>query len=192
TRDDDLRHTWQRSLSDLAALRMRIDDVDHGSLPAAGTPWFMTVFGRDTTIVCLQTILLGPEQATSALRLLAALQASGGDPERDLERGKMIHELRRGKAALAWTDRYYGTVAATPLFLILLSELWRWTGDPALALELEDNARRALDWIDGPGDPDGDGFVEYRRRARRGLRNQSWKDSEPSMGFRDGSLADPP
>jgi glycogen debranching enzyme len=192
TRDDDVRHTWLRSLSDLAALRTRIDDLDHGSLPAAGTPWFMTVFGRDTTIVCLQTMLLGQEQATSALRVLAALQSSEDDPERDSEPGKIIHELRRGKAALSFTDRYYGTVDATPLFLVLLSEHWRWTGDPALPRELEAHARRALDWIDGPADPDGDGFVEYHRRARRGLRNQSWKDSEPSMAFRDGSLADPP
>ena len=192
TGDDDVRHTWLRSLSDLAALRTRIDDLDHGTLPAAGTPWFMTVFGRDTSIVCLQSILLGPEQATSALRVLAALQSTEDDPERDSEPGKIIHELRRGKAALAWADRYYGSVDATPLFLILLSELWRWTGDPALARELEGHARRALEWIDGPADPDGDGFVEYHRRARRGLRNQSWKDSEPSMAFRDGGLADPP
>jgi glycogen debranching enzyme len=189
---DDLRHTWTHSVNDIAALRMRVADLDLGRLPAAGTPWFMTVFGRDTSIVCLQTMLFGPELATGTLRVLAALQSSEDDAERDAEPGKIIHELRRGKAAEHWTDRYYGTVDATPLFLILLSELWRWTGDPQLARELEDNARRALDWIDGPGDRDGDGFVEYLRRASHGLRNQSWKDSEDSMVFRDGLLADGP
>ena len=188
----DLDETWQRSVADLAALRMRLPDVDHGLLPAAGTPWFMTVFGRDTLITCLQTMPFGPELATTALHVFAALQATEDDAERDAEPGKIVHELRRGKAALAWTDRYYGTVDATPLFLILLSELWRWTGDPTPARELEANARRALAWIDGPGDLDGDGFVEYHRRARRGIRNQSWKDSDPSMAFRDGTFAESP
>ena len=189
---DDLVHTWNRSLSDLASLRMRVPELDGGELLAAGTPWFMTVFGRDTIVSSLQSLSLGPELAAGTLRVLAATQATADDPERDAEPGKIIHELRRGKAALAWTDRYYGTVDATPLFLVLLSELWRWTGDPALALELEEPARRALDWIDGPADRDGDGFVEYERRAAHGIGNQTWKDSWDSMAFRDGSLAEPP
>jgi glycogen debranching enzyme len=100
--------------------------------------------------------------------------------------------MRRGKAALSWAGRYYGTVDATPLFLVLLSEHYRWTGDTGLMRELEGPARRALSWINGPGDPDRDGFVEYNRRAPRGIRNQSWKDSEISMAFRDGSLAESP
>jgi glycogen debranching enzyme len=189
---NDLSRTWDRSLADLAALRIEDDDFHVGALPAAGTPWFMTVFGRDTVITCLQTLVLGPELATSALLELAATQADEDDPERDAEPGKIIHEMRRGKAARAWTDRYYGTVDATPLFLILLSELWRWTGDPSLAVKLEQNARRALAWIDGAGDRDGDGFVEYLRRAKRGIRHQSWKDSDASMVFRDGAYAEPP
>jgi glycogen debranching enzyme len=189
---DDLVHTWDRSLRDLASLRMRLPEIADGELPAAGTPWFMTVFGRDTIISSLESLLLGPDLATGTLRVLAAMQATSDDAERDAEPGKIMHELRRGKAALAWADRYYGTADATPLFLVLLSELWRWTGDPALALELERPARRALAWIDGAGDPDGDGFVEYRRRAAHGLANQTWKDSEDSMAFRDGSLAEPP
>jgi len=189
---DDLTHTWNRSLADLASLRMRIGEIADGHLLAAGTPWFMTVFGRDTIVSSLQTLLLGPELAAGTLRVLAATQATTDDAERDAEPGKIIHELRRGKAALAWIDRYYGTADATPLFLILLSELWRWTDDPTLPLELEAAARRALAWIDGPADLDGDGFVEYDRRCSHGIRNQIWKDSEDSMAFHDGTLALPP
>jgi glycogen debranching enzyme len=188
----DLVQAWERSLADLASLRMRVPEVADGELLAAGTPWFMTVFGRDTIVSSLQSLLLGPDLATGTLRVLAATQAASDDAERDAEPGKIMHELRRGKAALAWTDRYYGTVDATPLFLILLSELWRWTDDPALPLELEEPARRALAWIDGPGDRDGDGFVEYECRAAHGLRNQTWKDSGDSMAFHDGSLVEPP
>jgi len=188
----DLVQTWDTSVGDLAALRMRSADFDFGRLPAAGAPWFMTVFGRDTLITCLQTLVFGPELAASALRVLAATQAQEDDAERDAEPGKIIHEIRRGKAAVAWTDRYYGTVDATPLFLILLSELWRWSGDDAIVRELEAAAKRALAWIDGPGDRDGDGFVEYERRARRGIDNQSWKDSHVSMAFGDGTQAQAP
>jgi glycogen debranching enzyme len=103
-----------------------------------------------------------------------------------------VHELRRGKTARIWTDRYYGTVDATPLFLVLLSELWRWSGDDGTVLELEQAARRALDWIDSFGDRDGDGFVEYLRRGSHGIDNQNWKDSWNSMVFHDGSLARAP
>ena len=187
---DGLVHTWNTSVADLAGLRMRAGDSEVGGrLLAAGTPWFMTVFGRDTLISSLQTLLFGPELAAGTLRVLAATQSAVDDPERDAEPGKIIHEMRRGKAALAWTDRYYGTVDATPLFLVLLSELWRWTDDPTLALELEQPARRALAWLDGPADRDDDGFVEYERRASHGIRNQTWKDSENSMAFHDGTLA---
>ena len=179
---DDLTRTYERSVADLGALRMRVNGFSAGELPAAGTPWFMTVFGRDTLITCLQTLTFGPNLATSALRVLAAMQAEVDDPERDAEPGKIIHEMRRGKAALAWTDRYYGTVDATPLFLVLLSELWRWTNDTTLAVELEEPARRALAWIDGPGDRDRDGFVEYERRARRGHRQPELE----GLGHLDG------
>jgi glycogen debranching enzyme len=189
---DDLVHTWNMSVADLAGLRMRASQSDFGRLLAAGTPWFMTVFGRDTIISSLQTLLFGPELAASTLRVLAATQSWVDDPGRDAEPGKIIHEMRRGKAAVAWTDRYYGTVDATPLFLILLSELWRWTDDPSLALELEEPARRALGWIDAYGDRDGDGFVEYECRATDGIRNHTWKDSDTSMAFHDGTLARAP
>jgi glycogen debranching enzyme len=185
-----LERTWAQSLADLAALRLRWPGS--GMVPAAGLPWFMTLFGRDTLITSFQELLLGPEAAAGALRALANAQADADDPERDAEPGKIVHELRRGKTALIWTDRYYGTVDATPLYLVLLSELWRWTGDDELVLELEGAARRALDWIDTFGDRDGDGFVEYLRRASHGIDNQNWKDSYNSMVFHDGSLAHAP
>ena len=185
-----LEHTWTQSLADLAALRLRWPGS--GMVPAAGLPWFMTLFGRDTLITSFQELIVGPEAAAGALRALANAQADTDDPERDAEPGKIVHELRRGKTALIWTDRYYGTVDATPLFLVLLSELWRWTADDGIVLELESAARRALDWIDASGDRDGDGFVEYQRRASHGIDNQNWKDSYNSMVFHDGSLAHAP
>jgi glycogen debranching enzyme len=185
-----LERTWSQSLADLAALRLRW--AGSGMVPAAGLPWFMTLFGRDSLITSFQELLLGTEAAAGTLRALAAAQADVDDPERDAEPGKIVHELRRGKTARIWTDRYYGTVDATPLFLVLLSELWRWSGDDGIVLELEPAARRALGWIDSFGDLDGDGFVEYLRRAGHGIDNQNWKDSYNSMVFHDGVLARAP
>ena len=187
----NIEETIGRSLADLAALRMQTSGT-MGRLPAAGMPWFMTVFGRDTLITCLQTMLLGQELAKSALEALAALQARVDDPSIDAEPGKIIHELRRGRAADAWFPAYYGTVDATPLYLVLLSETWRWTGDAELIRRLREPALRALDWIDSWGDKDGDGFVEYERRSARGLLNQSWKDSGDSQRFADGRFAETP
>ena len=152
----------------------------------------MTVFGRDTIITCLQTLLFGPELARTALYALAALQAREDDPSRDAEPGKIVHEVRRGKAAERWFDRYYGTVDATPLFLILLSEVWQWTDDAALVTDLQEPALAALRWIDEWGDRDGDGFVEFERRAPNGLAVQSWKDSGDSQRFHDGRIAEAP
>ena len=191
TASDDLRHSFTQSVADLAALRMRTDD-GIGMLPAAGMPWFMTVFGRDTLITCLQTMLLGPELATASLEALASLQAVEDDASIDAEPGKIVHELRRGRAAETWFRAYYGTVDATPLFLILLSEVWRWTADVALVERLRAPALAALEWIDRYGDRDGDGFVEYERRTLRGLENQSWKDSGDSQRFHDGAYARAP
>ena len=190
---DPLVHAFRHSVSDLAALRMRgASGRDVGNLPAAGMPWFMTVFGRDTIITCLQTLLFGTELAQSALEVLAELQAAEDDPSIDAEPGKIVHELRHGKAAKRLFPAYYGTLDATPLYLILLSEVWRWTGDARLVRGLKDPAFAALRWIDEFGDRDGDGFVEYKRRADRGCANQSWKDSEDSQRFSDGTLAHPP
>jgi glycogen debranching enzyme len=191
TSHDPLRHSFGQSVADLASLRMR-GNAGLGALPAAGMPWFMTVFGRDTLITCLQTMVLGPELAVSALETLAALQATDDDPSIDAEPGKIVHELRRGRAAETWFPRYYGTADATPLFLVLLSEVWRWTGDAPLVQRLRPAAAAALEWCDRWGDLDGDGFVEYHRRTDRGLANQSWKDSGDSQRFHDGTLAESP
>jgi glycogen debranching enzyme len=189
---DALAHAFGQSVSDLASLRMRSNNGGIGKLPGAGVPWFMTVFGRDTIITCLQTLLFGPELARTALEVLADLQSNEDDARVDAEPGKIVHEVRHGKAARAWHQRYYGTVDATPLYLILLSEVWRWTDDAALVRDLKKPALAALDWIESYGDRDGDGFVEYERRTEHGLANQSWKDSWDSQRFNDGTLADPP
>jgi glycogen debranching enzyme len=186
---DGLRRSFDRSVADLAALRLPRDGG--GALPAAGMPWFMTVFGRDTIVTSLQTMLLGPDLAVSALDALADLQARVDDPAIDAEPGKIVHELRTGRAAEKWFERYYGTVDATPLYLVLLSEAWRWTGDAELARRFREPALAALSWIDLHGDRDGDGFVEYERRSQ-GLVNQSWKDSGDSQRYRDGRFAEPP
>jgi glycogen debranching enzyme len=190
---DPLHHAFGQSVSDLAALRMReTNGYGIGNLPAAGMPWFMTVFGRDTIITCLQTLLFGTELARNALLVLAQLQAREDDPEIDAEPGKIVHEVRHGKAAVDWHSLYYGTVDATPLFLVLLSEVWRWTGDARMVRGLKESALAALRWINEYGDRDGDGFVEYERRSQRGLVNQSWKDSGDSQRFSDGTLARTP
>ncbi|MDX6514010.1 MAG: hypothetical protein QOE36_3514 [Gaiellaceae bacterium] len=189
---DGLGRAFSQSVSDLASLRMRSGNSDIGKLPAAGMPWFMTVFGRDTIITCLQTLLFGPELARTALHVLAELQATEDDPSRDAEPGKIVHEVRQGKAAQVWFDRYYGTADATPLYLILLSEVWRWTDEAALVLQLRGPALAALEWIDRWGDVDGDGFVEFRKRSERGLEVQSWKDSFDSQRFSDGTIAEGP
>jgi glycogen debranching enzyme len=188
---DDLDHAFSRSVSDLASLRMR-GMGHHGHLPAAGMPWFMAVFGRDTIITCLQTLLFGPELAQSALHTLAELQSQVDDPTIDAEPGKIVHEVRNGLGARAWFPAYYGTLDATPLYLVLLSEVWRWTDDAALVQSLKEPALRAIEWIDRYGDLDGDGFVEYLKRSAKGLDNQSWRDSGISQRFADGALARPP
>jgi glycogen debranching enzyme len=189
---DGLANAFGQAVSDLASLRMRGNNSGIGKLPGAGVPWFMTVFGRDTIITCLQTLLFGPELARTALDVLADLQAHEDDPRIDAEPGKIVHEVRHLKAARRWHERYYGTVDATPLYLILLSEVWRWTDDAALVRDLKEPSLAALEWIDKFGDRDGDGFVEYERRTDDGLENQSWKDSWDSQRFHDGTLAEPP
>ncbi|HEX2032115.1 MAG TPA: glycogen debranching N-terminal domain-containing protein [Actinomycetota bacterium] len=187
---------YQQALADLAALRLHADvEGNEFSLPAAGLPWFMAIFGRDTLITSYQALPVGPELARGALNALAGMQGRTVDDFSEEEPGKILHEVRFGELTVTGVTPhrpYYGTADATPLWLILLSEYWRWTGDDRTALALEHHARWALAWIDTYGDPDGDGFVEYRARSAEGLRNQGWKDSPGAVAFADGSVAEPP
>ena len=192
---EPLQQIYHRSLIDLAALRFRTGIVP-GALPAAGLPWFMAVFGRDSLITSFQAMPFAPELAASTLRALALFQGRVEDPFRDEEPGKILHEIRLGEMT-AFEERphspYYGSADSTMLFLIVLEEYCRWTGDRALARELEPQARAAINWIDRYGDRDGDGYVEYERRNKEtGLENQCWKDSWDSIAFADGTLAPTP
>jgi glycogen debranching enzyme len=192
---DPVAHTYRRSLIDLAALRFRPMPDLSWSLPAAGLPWFMALFGRDSLITAYMALPFQPHLAATTLEALSELQATERDDFRDAEPGKILHELRRGwLATLGETPHsaYYGSHDATPLFLVLLDEYERWTGDRALVRKLEPAARAALGWIEGPGDPDGDGYLEYETRSPKGLRNQGWKDSWNAILFADGRLAEPP
>jgi len=188
---ESLRRAFDRSIADLAALRMRTGD-NRRPLFAAGMPWFMTVFGRDTAITSLQTLLLGPEIAVGALDALTELQAHEEDPTIDAEPGKIVHEVREGRCAEFWFPRYYGSIDSTPLYLVLLAETWRWTDDASFVQRMREPAMLALEWIDRYGDRDDDGFVEYSRQVDAGLANQSWKDSGDSQRFQDGSFAEAP
>jgi glycogen debranching enzyme len=162
---------------------------------AAGVPWFTTLFGRDSIIASFQALVIRPQLAIETLEVLASLQAEHDDPERDAEPGKIPHELRTGEMARSGElphRPYYGTVDATPLWLILLGATWDWTGDRALIDRLWPHALRALEWMDRHGDIDGDGFLEYRRRTPSGLLNQGWKDSHDAIRDRNGRLAEGP
>jgi glycogen debranching enzyme len=181
----------RRSIADLRLLRN--DGPMRGEhYVAAGIPWFTTLFGRDSIITSLEVLPFMPHIARETLQILANWQATEDDPERDMEPGKILHELRIGE--LARTGElphrpYYGSVDSTPLWLILLDETYRWTGDIELVRSLWPNALAALEWIDRYGDRDGDGFVEYERRTPAGLLNQGWKDSGDAIRHRDGVLA---
>jgi glycogen debranching enzyme len=192
---DPLEHVYERSLIDLAALRFTSELFPDQALPAAGLPWFMTVFGRDSLITSYQALPFAPELAETTLRVLARYQGTRIDPFRDEFPGRILHEIRFGELT-HFEERphspYFGTADATPLFLILLDEVERWTGNAELARELEPAARAALAYLDEHGDLDGDGFVEYERAQETGLENQCWKDSWDSMRFADGTIANGP
>ncbi len=193
---DKLGHVYRRSLVDLAALRFYPDGQQEDSLPAAGLPWFMALFGRDSLITSYQALPFASELAETTLRVLASLQGKKVDDFRDEEPGRILHELRVGELT-HFGERphspYYGTSDATPMWLVLLDETERWTGNADLIRELEPNARAALRWIDEYGDRDGDGYVEYlRRNEQTGLENMCWKDSWNSILFADGTPASLP
>ncbi|MDQ3122066.1 MAG: amylo-alpha-1,6-glucosidase [Actinomycetota bacterium] len=190
-----LRKTYDCSLLDLAALRFQPLAGNERTLPAGGLPWFMTLFGRDSILMAYQLLPFQPDVAKSTLEVLASLQATERDDFRDAEPGKILHELRCGELTILGDQPhspYYGGHDTTSLFLVLLDEYQRWTGDSELVRSLEQPARAALRWIEEDGDLDDDGFLEYSTRSAEGLANQGWKDSDNSMLFADGTRAELP
>jgi glycogen debranching enzyme len=189
---EPLKRTYSRSLVDLAALRFAPPVTGGRSLPAAGLPWFMTMFGRDSIFTSLQSLPFTPELAATTLLALGEWQGARLDDFRDEDPGRILHELRYGELT-AFEERphspYYGCADATPLYVVLLDEYERWTGDRKLVRDLEFEARAALNWIDEYADLQGNGYVWYRRRNEEtGLENQCWKDSWDSISYRDGRL----
>jgi glycogen debranching enzyme len=186
----DLFNDWiDRGMADLV---MMTSETDHGPYPYAGVPWFSTVFGRDGLIAARQALWAMPSLARGVLAYLAATQADEDDPAREAQPGKIIHEVRRGEMAATGEipfARYYGTHDATPLFVWLAADYHRRTDDTAFIGSIWPNIERALTWMDGLADHDGDGFLDYLRRTPIGLSQQGWKDSNDSVFHADGSLA---
>jgi len=189
----DLFNDWiDRGVADLV---MMTSETEHGPYPYAGVPWFSTVFGRDGLIAARQALWAMPALARGVLGYLAATQADEDDPDREAQPGKIIHEVRRGEMAATGEipfARYYGTHDATPLFVWLAADYHERTDDTEFVRSIWPNIERALSWMDGPADHDGDGFLDYLRRTPIGLAQQGWKDSSDSIFHADGSLADGP
>jgi glycogen debranching enzyme len=194
--NEEFYRLYRQALEDMAALRLPIVGTDHMVfLPAAGLPWFVAPFGRDSLIVSLQNMLIYPDFARGTLDILGSLQARERDDYRDAEPGKIPHEIRYGELAhfkLIPHTPYYGTADATPLYLITLHAAWRATGDKTLLDRHLETAESCLSWIDNYGDSDGDGFQEYQSRSPVGYENMGWKDSGDSVVYPDGSLVKGP
>ncbi len=193
--DDQFRALLERSTQDLAGLRIFDPEFPDRAVVAAGAPWFMTLFGRDSLLTSWMTMLVDPDLALGTLQTLARFQGHDVDPATEEEPGRILHEMRFGETAslaLGGGRVYYGTVDATPLFVMLIGELSRWGSRREEVDALLPAADAALQWITEYGDRDGDGYVEYQRTTDRGLQNQGWKDSWDSMRFADGSLAATP
>jgi glycogen debranching enzyme len=191
TSNEEFYRFYHQAIDDMASLRLPINGTDHMVfLPAAGLPWFVAPFGRDSLIVSLQNILVYPEFARGSLDILGRWQSKERDEFRDAEPGKIMHELRYGELAhfkLIPHTPYFGTADATPLYLITLHAAWRATGDHSLLTTYLPNAEAALAWIDNDGDRDGDGFQEYQTRSPVGYENMAWKDAGDSMTYPDGT-----
>jgi glycogen debranching enzyme len=193
TPNDTVRRAWDQAVRDMEALRLEDPTFERGVyIPAAGVPWYVTLFGRDTLVVSMQAISGYPEFASGALRRLGAMQATDDDPERDMEPGKIPHEVRHGELAqlgILPYQPYYGTHDATSLYLVVYSYLYQWLGDVSVLHRFLPNAEAALRWIDRYGDRDRDGFQEYKTRSSHGYYNQGWKDAGDAIPHADGTLA---
>ena len=190
--NDLFNEVIDRSASDLDML---LTATEYGLYPYAGVPWYSTIFGRDGILTAMQLLWIAPEVAAGVLRALALTQATETDEAADSEPGKIIHEMRDGEMARLGEvpfRRYYGSVDSTPLFVWLAGEYLRRTGDLDTIRDIWPNVEAALGWLDGRGDLDGDGFVEYLRMTSRGLANQGWKDSHDAIFHADGRLAEGP
>jgi glycogen debranching enzyme len=195
TDHDGLRMVVTRSSEDLGALRIFDPDFPERTVVAAGAPWFMTLFGRDSLITSWMALLVDPDLALGVLQTLAQFQGRDVDPRTEEEPGRILHELGFGDApslSLGGGKVYYGTADATPLFVMLLGELRRWGLAKEAVDQLLPHADRAIEWIEKFGDRDGDGYVEYQRSSDRGLANQGWKDSSAGIRFADGTIAQAP
>ncbi|MDE8670661.1 glycogen debranching N-terminal domain-containing protein [Pseudarthrobacter sp. H3Y2-7] len=194
-RDEAVERVIRRSQEDLGSLRIFNPDQPDRAVVAAGAPWFMALFGRDSLLTSFMSLLLDPSLAKGTLLTLAEHQGTKVDAASEEEPGRILHEVRLGATAglaLGGSGVYYGTIDATPLFVIVLAELARWGLDDAAMRQLLPAADRAIRWMEDYGDRDGDGFIEYQRKTERGLRNQGWKDSGDGINFADGTLAEPP
>ncbi len=195
TDHEGLRAALARGAEDLGALRIFDPDFPERVVLAAGAPWFMTVFGRDSLLTSWMALIVDPDLALGVLQTLARFQGEDIDPRTDEQPGRILHEMRFGEApslSLGGGSIYYGTADATPLFVMLLGELRRWGLARRAVNELLPNAERALEWIDQYGDMDGDGYVECQRATDRGLENQGWKDSWDGIRYADGRVARAP
>ena len=192
TSNEQFTHWIHRSRSDLISL---LTHTPYGMYPYAGVPWYNTAFGRDGIITAMEVLWIAPEIAKNALLFLAHMQATGLIPSKDAEPGKILHEARSGEMANTAEipfKEYYGTIDATPLFVMLAGMYYQHTADITTIKKLWANIKAAIHWIDHYGDLDGDGFIEYKHKAENGLTNQGWKDSQDSIMHENGELAEPP